>query len=71
MYTENKYKEQGNGADSWTVTEWEDDTKKVMIDKYMTYEDPKKKPKKTDLSNIDIDSLTDEDIDKLRQRLAT
>lgn len=37
MYREITYKEQGDGSDSWVVTEWETDKKKVLIDKQMVY----------------------------------
>ena len=34
------HKEQGNGKDSWTITEWEDSTKDVMIDRKLVYANP-------------------------------
>ena len=54
------YKKQGDGRDSWVCTEPDGN-------KYMVYEDPFN-PKKVDISNIDIDSLTDEQIQKLKAR---
>lgn len=32
-----KYKKQGNGLDSWEVSEWDG---KVLLNKYMVFEDP-------------------------------
>ena len=58
-----KYKLQGNGRDSWEVKEY--DNKGVLIKAEMVYEDPNK----LEVSNIDIDSLTDEQLLKLKQRL--
>jgi hypothetical protein len=51
------YKRQGDGRDSWVCVE-------PNGNKYMVYEDPTK-PQTT----IDIDSLTDEQIQKLKARL--
>lgn len=68
MYKEFKYKKQGDNSDSWIVTEWEDDTKKVMLNKYMVYEDPTK-DKLIDISKADIDTLTTDQITKLKTRL--
>lgn len=60
------YKRQGDGRDSWACTET--DNEGNTINKYMVYEDPAIK-KKTDLSNIDIDSLSSEQISKLKTKL--
>lgn len=38
MYKEFEYKEQGDGSDSWAVSEWEDNTKETLINKYMIYD---------------------------------
>jgi len=62
------YKEQGDGSDSWRVDEYEDNTEEVLLESYMVYEDPTK-IKKVNLKDIDVDSITDEDIDKLKIRL--
>jgi len=59
------YKKQGDGRDSWTCEEFENG---VLINKYMVYEDPFE-AKAIDISNIDIDSLTDEQLLKLKTRL--
>ena len=64
METKYKYKLQGDGRDSWEIKEYEGD---VLVNAYMVYEDPTK-PIKTDISNIDINSLTDEQIQKLKAR---
>lgn len=64
MRVETKYKLQGDGRDSWEISEYEGED---LINRYMTYEDPNA-IKKVDLSNIDIDSLTDEQINKLKTR---
>lgn len=66
METTYTYKKQGNGKDSWTCEIKEGET---LIDRYMVYEDPSAE-KKVDLSNIDIDSLTDEQILKLKARFS-
>ena len=58
------YKKQGDGRDSWTCEEFENG---VLINKYMVYEDPNPKP--IDISGIDIDTLTDEQLLKLKTRL--
>lgn len=54
------YKKQGDGRDSWCCEE-------PNGNKYMVYEDPNPKP--IDISGIDIDTLTDEQLLKLKQRL--
>jgi len=54
------YKKQGDGRDSWVCEEPDGN-------KYMVYENPFLE-KKIDISNIDIDSLTDEQIIKLKAR---
>lgn len=60
---ENKYtyKKQGDDTDSWLCEE-------PNGNKYMVYEDPFKE-KKMDIYNIDIDSLSDEQLIKLAERL--
>jgi hypothetical protein len=60
------YKLQGDGRDSWIAVETDD--KGTVINKYMVYEDPNA-VKKVDASLLDIDSLTDEQILRLKQRL--
>jgi len=67
MTKDTKYKLQGNGLDSWEIREF--DEKGDMTNAYMVYEDPNI-PVKTDLSKIDIDSLTDEQIIKLKERFS-
>lgn len=57
-----KYKEQGNGTDSWEISEV--DKKGELLNRYMVYEDPSIE-KKIDLSNIDIDTLPEEELNKL------
>jgi hypothetical protein len=60
------YKRQGDGRDSWVAIETDD--KGTVINKYMVYEDPYA-VKKVDASLLDIDSLTEEQILKLKERL--
>jgi hypothetical protein len=55
------YKLQGDGRDSWVCDEVVDG---VLINRYMVFEDPNKPIE----VNIDIDSLSDEQIIKLKQR---
>jgi hypothetical protein len=55
MATTYTYKRQGNGVDSWTVTET--DSNGVVTSKYMVYEDPNKKS-----SIREIEKLTMEEI---------
>lgn len=61
-----EYKLQGNGKDSWVATET--DEQGIVVNKYMVYEDPINK-KKVDISNIDIDSVKGEDLQKLADKL--
>lgn len=55
------YKRQGDGRDSWVCEEPDGN-------KYMVYEDPFIE-KKTDISKIDIDTLPEEQLIKLANRL--
>ena len=59
------YKKQGDGRDSWTCEEFENG---ILTDKYMVYENPFE-VKAVNISNIDIDNLTDEQLLELKQRL--
>lgn len=58
------YKKQGDGRDSWRCDEIEDG---VIVNSYMVFEDPNPKP--IDISGVDIDTLTDEQLLKLKTRL--
>lgn len=50
-----KYKKQGNGLDSWEVSEWDG---KVLLNKYMVFEDPAiEKKSEIELLNEKIASL--------------
>jgi hypothetical protein len=69
MIKENEYKKQGNGSDSWIVTEWEDASKKVMINKYMVYENPDTPVKGVDMSNVDLSTMTAEQMKQLKTAL--
>jgi hypothetical protein len=60
------YKLQGDGRDSWVKIET--DERGLVVNKCMVYEDPNA-VKKTDASTLDIDSLTDEQILRLKERL--
>jgi hypothetical protein len=59
-----EYKLQGNGKPSWKATETDEFGNVVNI--YMVYEEPNKK---RDISNIDVDTLTAEELQKLANRL--
>lgn len=59
-----QHKLQGNGKDSWTVTVTNEQGE--VIEKYVTYENPNKK---VNISNINIDSIKEEDLTKLAQKL--
>lgn len=59
------YKKQGDGRDSWRCEEFEGNE---LVNVYMVYEDPNK-PKSIDISGVDIGTLTDEQLLKLKQRL--
>ena len=65
---EYELKKQGDGSDSWTVTEWETDKKEVIINKYMTYEDPTKQSQ-VDMSNVDLSTMTSEQMNQLKSAL--
>lgn len=60
-----KKKLQGDGRDSWDVSEYEGET---LVNRYMVYEDPENPPK-VNLSNIDIDTLPEDQLDKLALKL--
>ena len=57
------YKKQGDGRDSWICEEFSESGE--LIYREMIYEDPSK------VNEIDIDSLTDEQLLKLKQRLSS
>lgn len=61
------YKKQGDGRDSWTVTETDDNGQ--LINRYMVYEDPTVKP----VPNVDVikllQSLSPEEITQIKQIL--
>lgn len=59
------YKKQGDGRDSWRCDEIENGN---IVNSYMVYEDPNS-PKAIDISGVDIDTLTDDQLLKLKQRL--
>lgn len=65
---EYEYKQQGDGSDSWTVSEYADDSKKELINKYMVYEDPTIK-KGVDMSNVDLSTMTSEQMNQLKTAL--
>lgn len=62
-----EYKRQGDGRDSWTVTET--DQNGNVLNKYMVYEDPNKPA----VPNVDVvallQSLPQEQIEQIRQIL--
>jgi len=59
------YKKQGDGRDSWRCDEIENG---VILNSYMVYENPFEQ-KDIDISGVDINSLTDEQVLKLKTRL--
>lgn len=59
-----EYKKQGDGRDSWIAIETDSDGKEIT--RYMVYEDPNTR---INLSNIDITTLTDEQVQQLKTRL--
>lgn len=61
-----KYKEQGDGRDSWICEEF--DEKGELLNKYMIYENPYEE-KKVNLSNIDIDTLPEDQLMKLINKI--
>jgi len=69
MYKEFEYKKQGDGTDSWTYTEWDSEAKTEMLNKYMVYEDPNTPTKGVDMSNVDLSTMTAEQIQQLKTAL--
>lgn len=67
MRKEYEYKLQGDGRDSWTCTEYNEDQE--LISKYMLYEDPYKKP----VPDVDIitmlKNLSPETLDEIKKLL--
>lgn len=59
------YKKQGDGRGSWRCDEIENG---ILVTSYMVYEDPYK-PKAIDISGVDINTLTEEQVLKLKTRL--
>lgn len=60
MRKEIEYKLQGDGRDSWMIKEYDENDN--LITSYMVYENPNKL---VDISNIDIDTLNEEQLNKL------
>ena len=69
MYTEYEYKKQGDGSDSWTCKEWDSEAKTEMINKYMVYKDPDTQLKGIDMSNVDLSTMTSEQMNQLKKAL--
>lgn len=70
MNREIKYKLQGNGSDSWEISEYND--KDELMDRYMVYDNPDIKP----IPNVDVIGLLNklreenpQDFEKLKQLL--
>ena len=63
-----KHKKQGDNSDSWIVEEWDSEARKVLLNRYMTYEDPAI-DKKVDISKIDLETLTDDQLNALAEKL--
>lgn len=70
MITEIVYKEQGNGTDSWTITEWSGDEigQGDMIDRRLVYEDPTI-PESVDWDDVDFSTCPPEKITILKALL--
>lgn len=66
MTTDIKYKLQGNGKHSWEVRKYDDNGD--LIDAYLVFEDPTKE-KKIDISKIDVDTMTQADLQKLANKI--
>lgn len=62
-----QYKEQSDGTPSWKVTE--KDSKGTIVNAYMVYSDPSKKPVPVIDFNAFIDSLSADEINYLKQKL--
>ncbi len=61
------YKKQGNGQDSWVIQYVENGLEVKCRE--VVYEDPNLPAKKLKIDNIDIDSMTQDDLEKLAQKL--
>ncbi|MDQ3047056.1 MAG: hypothetical protein M3R27_05860 [Bacteroidota bacterium] len=61
-----EYKKQGDGRDSWKISVFEGEK---LVSCEMVYEDPNQE-RKTDLSNIDLASLTIDQLKQLKAALA-
>ena len=64
MRKEYQYKLQGDGRDSWTVSEYDENN--LLINKYMVYEDPNINQSKL-LS--EISKATPEELDEIKRLL--
>ena len=65
MTKEYKYKLQGDGRDSWEVSEFEGE---LLLTRYMVYENPEL-DSKINLQNIDISTLSIEQLKQLKTAL--
>ena len=61
------YKKQGNGLDSWII-QYVENGQEVKC-REVVYEDPNMPAKKLKIDNIDIDSITKDDLQRLAQKL--
>lgn len=61
------YKKQGNGLDSWII-QYVENGQEVKC-REVVYEDPNLPAKKLNIDNIDIDSMTAGDLQKLANKL--
>jgi hypothetical protein len=62
------YKRQGDGKDSWFIHDLDENGKDIQSPE-LVFEDPALPPKKVKIDNIDIDSMTVEDLQKLANKL--
>jgi hypothetical protein len=68
MIEEIEYKEQGNAADSWIIRRWETAKKKNLIYCEIVYTDPSIE-EKTDMSKVDLSTMTSEQLTQLKTAL--
>lgn len=62
-----EYKKQSNGLDSWMI-KYVENGEEVKC-REVVYEDPNTPAKKLKIDNIDIDSITKDDLQRLAQKL--
>jgi len=68
MIEEIEYKKQGNATDSWIIRRWETAKKKNLIFIDIVYTDPSIE-EKTDMSKVDLSTMTSEQLTQLKTAL--